>query len=202
MNNSIFKKENYKGHDICIVADDAPTDPRKLENNLGTLVCWHKKGKYGDEQPNENRCDYLANIICGCSGSVYGNDIDLILKMFEKFGGIILPVYMLDHSGITLKTTPFNDRWDSGLLGYIYVTKQKLTDENMSHFAKEQIESILKNEVELYSEYLNGEVYGYEIYKEGDDKEALDSSWGFYGMDIDKNGLLESAKEIIDSLSK
>ena len=38
----------------------------------------------------------------------------------------------------------------------------------------------LRQEVETYSQYLSGDVYGYEIHKHG---EVVDSCWGFYGYD-------------------
>jgi hypothetical protein len=58
------------------------------------------------------------------------------------------------------------------------------------------IENILKSEVEVYSEYIEGNVYGYVI----DDpvtNEHIDSCWGFIG-DHDKSGLMEYATNAID----
>ena len=36
---------------------------------------------------------------------------------------IWLPVYGFEHSGLALGCTPFRDRWDSGQLGYIYMSR-------------------------------------------------------------------------------
>lgn len=36
----------------------------------------------------------------------------------------ILPLYLFDHSGLTISTSDFNDPWDSGQVGYIYLDKE------------------------------------------------------------------------------
>lgn len=53
-----------------------------------------------------------------------------------------------------------------------------------------------RNCVETYSQWCNGEVYGYTI--EMADGSDGDSCWGYYGWDFEKNGLLESAQSSID----
>ena len=35
----------------------------------------------------------------------------------------ILPLYLYDHSGLTMSTNDFGDRWDSGCVGFIYMDK-------------------------------------------------------------------------------
>lgn len=35
----------------------------------------------------------------------------------------ILPLYLYDHSGLTMSTSDFGDRWDSGCVGFIYMDK-------------------------------------------------------------------------------
>ena len=39
---------------------------------------------------------------------------------------VIKPIYMYDHSGQTIRLTPFGDPWDSGVCGYIYAKKKLL----------------------------------------------------------------------------
>lgn len=36
----------------------------------------------------------------------------------------MLPLYLYDHSGITMNTSGFSDPWDSCQVGYIYMTKE------------------------------------------------------------------------------
>ena len=109
----------------------------------------------------------------------------------------ILPLYLYDHSGITMSTSSFNDRWDSGQVGWIFVSKDKVKQESLD---ETKIEEYLKGEVETYDQYIRGDVYGYKVYKiETCDKgceheEELDSCWGFYG----EEDCITDAKGIVD----
>ena len=38
---------------------------------------------------------------------------------------VILPLYLFDHSGISISTGSFHDPWDSGQVGFIYASKEK-----------------------------------------------------------------------------
>jgi hypothetical protein len=107
---------------------------------------------------------------------------------------VILPLYLYDHSGITVSVGAFGCSWDSGQVGWIYVTKDKLAEEWDGDVAK--AESYLKGEVETYDQFLTGDIYGFEIWEheEGespDTGEDVDCCWGFYGSDPFKNGMSE-----------
>lgn len=81
----------------------------------------------------------------------------------------VLPLYLYDHSGITMNTTGFSCGWDSGQVGYIYVTKYTWVKETKQEFSQEAARKALEAEVETYDHYLTGEVYGkilYRIYDE------------------------------------
>lgn len=134
------------------------------------------------------------------------------LEELEKDSDIIIkPIYMYDHSGQTIQLIPFGDRWDSGVCGYIYANKDEIirkignaTEENW----KERARKIMEGEIEIYDQYIRGEVYGFRVYKEYTEQhknmrtgemwyttelEEIDSCCGFYGTEFDKNGLLEYA---------
>jgi len=98
---------------------------------------------------------------------------------------VILPLYLYDHSGITMNTTGFHCPWDSGKVGFIYA---KADAEDLE---REQIEKNLKGEVLTYDDYLRGDVWGFQIL--GEDEEIVDSCYGFYGNKID--GLLSYIPE-------
>lgn len=198
--NSIIKKEQYKGYTICIISDDSPENPRTEFDNLGTMVCWHKRYKLGDEQPEIGLDEYLCNI----AGLDYDyvrpdnkRDMEIVRAAAKKIA-VILPVYMLDHSGLTLSTTSFNDRWDSGLLGLIFV---KRDNEEIKGMTDEQVSKYLTGEVETYSAYLSGNVYGYEISYNADDNH-IDACWGYYGNDFEKSDILPQARTVIDETIK
>lgn len=50
-----------------------------------------------------------------------------ILDSLDKY--VILPLFLYDHSGITMSTSVFSCPWDSGQVGWIYASKQKFIDE-------------------------------------------------------------------------
>lgn len=111
------------------------------------------------------------------------------------------PVYMYEHSGQTISLTPFGDRWDSGIAGFIFCTKedikkncQDVTNKNWLEIA----EKIMASEIDIYDRYIRGEVYCYYLeeahtveHKDlvtGDiwistKYEVIDSCCGFYGCD-------------------
>ena len=153
---------------IEIHRDDSHNESPREWENLGTMVCWHSKYQLGDEQGFDNDNANWRNFI-------------------------VLPLYLYDHSGITINTTGFSCQWDSGQVGYIYVSikhvKKEYNWKRLTKKRREQIEQYLKNEVEVYDDYLTGNVYGY-IIKDKDD-EQIDSCWGYYG-DYDQYCLLEA----------
>lgn len=95
---------------------------------------------------------------------------------------IMLPLFLMDHSGLSMKTTSFHDPWDSGQVGWIYVSKEAALKEfggdRMTGAIRQKAENLLRGEVEVYDSYLRGECYGFELYKNG---ELSDSCWGFMG---------------------
>jgi hypothetical protein len=162
---------------IEIKQDMSPESPREWYN-LGKMICFHNRYSLGDKH------DYNSNDYSGW---------DEQLKVISKNEDVcvILPVYLYDHSGITMKTTSFGCPWDSGQVGWIFISKEKVRKEysvkRISKKLKERITGYLINEVKTYDQYLTGDVYGYEISKitkcdlGHEHTEELDSCWGFFG---------------------
>lgn len=148
-----------------IFYDQNPSSPREWDP-LGKIYAQHRRYSLGDKDANEDE-----------------------LKEAQE-NGVCLNVYMFEHSGIALSTQPFNDPWDSGQVGYIYATRDMIVKEykvkRISKQVKAKVEKILSAEIEEFSQYLNGEVYGYIHSKletcdhNEDHKTHLDSCWGYY----------------------
>lgn len=181
---------------IAIYQDECGESPREWDN-LGTMVCWHNRYNLGDVQLGDR------NFV---KGKPYFYDIDDLNEFLKenKDKLIVLPLYLYDHSGITMSTSnrryPFNDGWDSGCVGVIYVTYETIREEYgwkvITRARQEQIKEYLRNEVEVYDDYLTGNVYGYEVFCDNHDpehEESIDSCWGFYGDNWKGNGLLAQA---------
>lgn len=110
---------------------------------------------------------------------------------------VMLPLYLYDHGGITMNTKGFHCPWDSGQVGFIYVSKQQLRDEYDWKLITEKrcrkVGDILRGEVETYDQFLTGDVYGYVIEDEDGEKEGR--CWGFYGSDPFQNGMSDDIPE-------
>ena len=163
-----------------------------------------------------------GNIEDLCSGGWYVED-DIIedlgfedCKRLLKDKVFYLPLYLYDHSGITMSTGSFGDPWDSGQVGFIYVTKEDIEKE-YGAFNEKNLEtamSVLQGEVDIYDQYIQGDVYWYRLEKflggtvageEVSPQEALyedifweeiDSCGGFYGGDVTENGMTECWPEM------
>lgn len=159
--------------------------PREWDN-LGTIAAFHRNYSLGEIQKFG---DLLEELNCETWTDEKYSDIrdneclDSLLQEMDKQGFIKLPVYMYEHSGITISTTPFGCRWDSGQLGIIFVSREKLKQEfgweRITPKRREKIEQQLRGEIETYDQYLRGEVYGLQLEIGG---EEVDSCWGFYDL--------------------
>lgn len=155
-----------------IYPDNNPSDPRG-NDNLGTMICFHSRYKLGDKH------EYNHNHYNG-----WDEMKEAIIKK-EKVH-TILPLFLYDHSGITMSTSSFNDRWDSGQVGFIFISKAKVKKEKID---ESKVGEYLKGEVETYDQYLTGDVYGYKLFevstcnKGCEHKEELESCCGYYGQE-------------------
>lgn len=100
---------------------------------------------------------------------------------------------------ISMRTSPFSCPWDSGKVGFIYMTRAQALKEYgwkvLTAQRRAQIVRRLEDEVQVYDDYLTGQVYGFDIEVwDGEDWVAADSCWGFYGMDAYKQIHAASAR--------
>lgn len=163
-----------------IVYDECPANPRKEFDNMGTLIAFHNRYRLSDE-------------------SIYNKDSfdswdELKKQIIKDFNpSVILPVYMYEHGGISLSTSGFSCPWDSGQIGFIFLSRKKALEEyntkRITKKIKEKIEKCLNAEIKEYSNYLNGEVYGYVIEEDG---EIIDSCYGYYGREYAEEAAIES----------
>jgi hypothetical protein len=103
-----------------------------------------------------------------------------------------------------MSTTPFHCPWDSGQVGFIWVSIKKALEQfnrkKMSKQLRKRIIDCLVAEVKVYDQFISGETYGFMIEPTDQNKEIEcdDSCWGFFGYDHEKSGLLDHAKPSID----
>lgn len=139
------------GLTLKISYDENAESPREYRDNAGTMLCWHRRYNLGDKHDFEHPQDFVDSE--------------------AKNAFVMLPLYLYDHSGLAISTHSFIGRavhaeWDSGQVGFIYISADKVKDKTgvePIEENKERVKSILESEVEEYDQYLNGEAYSFEI---------------------------------------
>jgi len=183
MENNNYQMEMYKGYTIKIEVDTDPINPITDWDMLGTFACFHRR--------------------YDLSNTKQFNDADDLQDFLKENENISLPLYLYEHSGITISCSnssyPFNDRWDSGQVGIIFVTYENIKKEyNCKRITKkirETVLRVLEGEVKTFDQYLTGEVFGFTIEDQNGDQ--IDSCWGYYGYDSIKD-IIEECKGTID----
>lgn len=194
---------------IEIYADDDSESPRKGDN-LGTMTCFHRRYMLGDKHTYKHLGNCLLELARdGLTeenfdfGHIHAYDnlpfpkwLDDQIWKYINAHYIILPLFIYDHSGITINTTGFSLQWDLGQVGYIYVSKVQIKKEygwkHITSKRAKQISEYLKQEVKTYDQFLTNDVYGFHTMCNVCNDDIF-SSWEFYGHNWQDNGLLESA---------
>lgn len=198
------------GGSFEVVQDDNPMDPREAYDNLGVMVCFHDRYNLGDKH------EYKSADYSGWKG---------LREQLEKDHDIavILPLFLMDHSGITIRTDSGlfqacdGAGWDWGQVGWIYITMEKAIENwgdwrtyvdgeamerplDRADWTK-KVRDCLVAEVALCAQYLEGDVWGYVLRKPpcecGAPGKVDDSCWGFYGGDPSENGMLDNVNDEI-----
>lgn len=190
-----LKTKTGEEYRLEITRDSFPTSPRE-DDNFTKLLCWHPRLNLGDKNAFDSYADFI--------------------EVFDGYNAdevVVFPVRAYENSGISisiLTSYPFNDKWDSYQIGVCIVCKKDIAsilegedERNWKEVAKE----VAFTEVELYNQYLNGEVFCYTLEKKektfvkcpccetevptGYEWVEIDSCGGFYGVDIEENGILD-----------
>ena len=141
---------------IEIHIDEHPENPREWDT-IGTFWGFHRRYASPDPVPTDvGPMDLPKDIV-------------------------YLPVWLYDHSSrafAAAEHNPFHCPWDSGQFGWIFTTKEVLRRQfgwkRISAKREAEVKKMLAAEIEVFSQYANGEAYGFVNTKTGD------SCWGFY----------------------
>lgn len=187
------------GHTIIRIEHDSDChtcDPRTDYPNVGTMVCFHSRYCLGDVNPKGSPDEYLLQLMQEREYRLHGKDVPDSIKpedmqTYINKHYIMLPLYLYDHSGLSMSVDPFGCPWDSGQVGFIYMDRDSVEyDDPIAG---------LTAEVETYNQWLNGDIYGYII--EDSEGNVLDSCWGFYGVDQCKQEAMHHAEYISANLA-
>ena len=181
-----------KHYIFSIIRDPEPLNPRKEYPTFGTMSCWSNRHRLGDDQPGEFKDDWVcamvgmdedqvaratnreyAKLLAGyCQPITRYREASLrwdawravVSRCEERFcqDYVVLPVHLYEH----------------GDVGYIYVSKARVRDEfgikRVTAKVRERVEKILQDEVRDYDQYLQGEIYVYQIKELPEMPELLD----------------------------
>jgi len=153
---------------VSIFYDPDAKSPRTTCDNLSTMVCKHRRYNLGDKDAEDPPEDALA----------------------------ILPLFLYDHSGLSISTGGRHDRWDSGQVGWAYVTRESAqamgcvgdrwglgpdgkTMMLLGEWDRKALEDSILREVSEYDDFLGGRAYGYTV--ETRAGEEVSSCWGYVG---------------------
>lgn len=167
--------------------DNDPMNPRTDFDNVGKMVCSHRRYNLGDEQVDDLE-EWLYEMAEYDEEWLYDNSpsVSDCISRIERMGYVILPLYLYEHSGITMNTGGFSCRWDSGQVGFIYVRRDKAVNEYglKPNNWRQKAKKYLTGEVETYDAFLTGQVFGYVVFEEDENGEIvedhIDSCWGYF----------------------
>ena len=118
------------------------------------------------------------------------------LLRLAQMQNIILPLYLYDHSVLSMSTASYFGRaphaeWDSMQVGWIYVSNEDAAAafQTSECDTQSKVSDALEAEVSEYDSYLRGECYGFQLYENGIE---TDSCWGFIGSPEELKSAIES----------
>lgn len=169
MSDTELETFTHKGVRITIKYDSNPEHANPRDGiNVGVMLAnGHGRYTLGDESFKANVPDYdtaeraLKHFMDRLGG---GRGLRTFTRWLTVFGGstVVLPLYLLDHSGLSMSTGTFASDpggWDSGVVGVIFDTPHTREQTGCD---PERIEEALRVEVKYYSACLEGQVVGWE----------------------------------------
>ena len=158
-----------------------------------TYIGWDKAEheyyiQYGDEGLIEDILDSLTN-----------NEMMVLLQTYATENIAIMPVFIYEHSMISISTGSYGDPWDSGCAGFAYIEKNKYEEMTLRSWNAKDAREIIKNEVHMYDQYLQGDVYCYQDEKydvDADSFESDESCGSFYSDNWGKKLAMELVNDM------
>ena len=171
---------------LVIEHDEWAENPREWDN-LGYLITIE------DRRHSPNKHEELERIVkeTGQEASNVTEHMDVIKKNFtgEKIIAIY-PIYRYEHSGVAYHLGTAHG-FDYSNCGFYIITDK--TQKNLGT-PKKSFEKVIKQELQTYNSWVNGETYRFTLYDK--DGEIEDSCGGYYDIEHIKEALpKEWAKE-------
>lgn len=180
---------------VEIHIDEDPINPRKDCDNEDVMVVFHKKYALGDDVSKH-----------GYRKDDFSSWDELEAQIIKDHDPVVIkPIYMYDHSGITIATTPFSCKWDSGQIGFVFMPKKgayaAYMTKRITKAIKAKCEQYIDATIKEYDAFISGDIYCYNIVDEDGNDVEDGSCGGFYGMEEVKKEATEVAKAL-DAMPK
>lgn len=196
MRDYYYRTEKGNVYRYRIERDNDPISSPRDWDNMCSMYIWWNHYALGDDTNGKSMWDKLAELMEDYLPDTDYEDMTeremslaLMLKATDKVR--IYWIFVYEHSGIAISLRnnyPFNDRFDSGVGGFMVVDRETI-EKNGCNW--EDAYEIAEGEVNTYNCYLMGNVYGYfeDTYiGNGEWDEDTDSCWGYlsekYGLDL------------------
>lgn len=183
----IIETQNYPQADGSLIRielgyDECAETPR-FWDNLGTILIHPNKAHWvaGDDEIID------MDIPKGDSPYTHAQRLVKYQLGLDPKDVIIYPITKHEHGNVSLSLGS-QTGWDSGIIGFVYVSRDKLRGwypfKRLSKKRLDKLEAVFQEELDLLSAWINGESYAYCIskvtYHKGEEqRETLASCRGF-----------------------
>lgn len=210
---------NNDGDTLLLVNDEYPLNPMEDWDMLMNYYTWENRyismqkgaNQFSDEEDwydsvmGEGAYLRQAKKSKENNRSVVGFAYDLCANL-DKKGIYALPILKYEHSLVRYYIGDSVDRWDGGVVGFAWRDKKELCKEygvkKLSQKLKaETIEKVVESELRAYTNFANGEAYGFELYSRENGEDPINSCYGFIGYDS-TDELFKDVLEYIPSSHK
>jgi hypothetical protein len=160
---------------LVIEHDEYSTSPREW-SNLGYFITVDRNYR----SPDQN--ERLENIV-KISGEIAKDQADHIRLIKENYRNVddhiiaIYPIVKYEHSGVVYRLGTAHG-FDYSNNGFYIITDKTQKEVGTK---KKDFEKVIKNELEVFNKWINGECYQFCLYNE--QGEVDDSCGGFYSVE-------------------
>lgn len=143
MNQYIQTKEVEGEIAFRLSHDDDPQSPREYDP-ITHIAAWHKRYRLADEGEDRSPQAFLESV----------RECDTLM-----------PLYMMDHGAVSLSLSPYSDPWDSGQVGFVLITPERVKAVGLDPDDTERVQRLAEEEIAAYSQYVNGDILCMTIHR-------------------------------------
>ena len=165
------------------IVHDVMADSPRNADNITTMIFFGNNSNLGDK--HEFNSDDHSN----------WDEMEIAIK--KHYGRKLVHIQKVcgySHSGLTISLKPFQCQFDSGVLGFVIVTRQDILDllgnKRVTKKLINQAISQIESEIEILNQYIIGDTWGVQLLD--CDGAEYDSCYGYFGSDIKTNGMLRN----------